>query len=84
MTKKQLFLLSLAGVTLCALANKKKKKYSNEELTKIKKYQEYLQNKDFVVLTKKEYKKRKGSSIFSLAALPNYYSIAKQVSRYVL
>lgn len=86
MNRKQLLALGLLGVGSLVFMNKSKDKYSKEDLDKIKKYKKYLIDKDFVIVTKKDYNKmsKSGNKLLSLSSLHTYYAVAKSVARYVL
>lgn len=85
MTKKQLLILGgISFATFLLFKDNKKEKYSTEELEKINNFKSYLEDKDYIVLDKKNYKKLKNGNLLNLASLHNYYSIAKSVAKYVL
>lgn len=86
MNRKQLLALSLVGVGALVFINRKKDSYSKEELDKIDRYRKYLNDRNFVTVSKKDYNKIKksGSRLLSLSSLHSYYAVAKSVARYVL
>lgn len=84
MNKKQLLILTGVGLTVYALLSKKKEKFSADELEKINKYKQYLEDKDFVIVDKKKYKKMNKSGLLSISAIPNYYSVAKTIAKYIM
>ncbi|MGX7111249.1 hypothetical protein [Gemella cuniculi] len=79
-------LLTLAAAGACAAvvsrALSKKEKFTAEELEKINKYKEYLEDKDYVIINKENYKKN-NSKLLSLSSIPIYYKAAKTVAKFI-
>lgn len=82
MNKKQLVTLALIGVATYSLLGKKKERYSSSELEKINRYSKYLEEKNFVVVDSKKYKKNNKKLKFS--SLIKYYPIAKKIAEVLL
>ncbi|AME09639.1 MULTISPECIES: hypothetical protein [Gemella] len=85
MSKKTILTFAVAGLGAVALSTliSKKERFSKEEKETIDKYKEYLEEKDYIVVDKKNYKKQVGN-ILSLSSLPLYYKAAKKVAKFVL
>ncbi|MBF0715267.1 hypothetical protein [Gemelliphila palaticanis] len=86
MNKKQLLAIGLISLGTLAFISKNKETYSEEELEKINRYKKYLNDKNFVIVSKKDYDKisKNSKKLFSISSIPSYYSIARSVARYVL
>ncbi|MBU0278052.1 MULTISPECIES: hypothetical protein [unclassified Gemella] len=82
MNKKHLVNLALIGVAVYSLAGKKKEKYSSNELEKINRYSKYLEDKNFVVVDSKKYKKK--NKKLKISNLVKYYPLAKKVVEVLL
>lgn len=82
--KNIIHLVSLGTLAHALVKNYKssKKKVSDTDLEKISKYKKYLEDKDFVIVDRKNYKKRYAHH-FSVSSLPKYYAIAKTIYKIV-
>lgn len=72
-----------AGLAVAATILSKKEQFNAEEREKIEASKEYLEEKGYVVVSKKAYAANR-LNLFSVTSLPTYYKAAKTVAKFVL
>ncbi|MBF0713315.1 hypothetical protein HZY83_01145 [Gemella sp. GH3] len=85
MNKKTKFLLfAVAGAIVVKKLMNKNERYSAAELERINDYKNYLEDKNFVVVDKKDFDKLNNKKFFKLSSIPKYYGVARTVAKFIL
>lgn len=72
-----------AGAVAAGVILSKQEQLSAEEREKIEQSKEYLEEKGYVVVSKKNYAAN-SLNLFSVASLPTYYKAAKTIAKFVM